>query len=689
MCFHWPRLHIFFADVCKNSLQCQVCAASSQHSYVFGLGAINIKLFTDVSTRSHYISVFNQLLIIKVSSWTTDLSPRASRMAPAVTEPHMIDASRSAPVSEAEHRHMHISDELAVPLTPDCADKISVFNPDLFPQSVLHCDVFKSISSIFQMNEMYLVASLLILGLSGATRKDTAVKNNSGVKPAGQCGTWVKEPEGGLFTSPNYPNKYPPDTECVYILEAPPRQCIDLHFEENYSIESSWECKFDNIEVRDGPFGFSPMLGRYCGQHSPPDIRSSGRYLWIKFVTDGELEAVGFSASYNFTADPDFADLGVPPPLPSCQYDMVGPEGIVESHQITRDGKAGAAEAVDCKWYIRAPPRSKIYLRFLDYEMANSNECKRNFVAVYDGGSSVEDLKSKFCSTVANDIMLVSTLGVIRMWADEASRKSRFRILFTTYQEPPCDADAFFCHSNMCINNTLVCNGMQNCVYPWDENQCKEKRKANILDNLNNTNGTIIGVTCCIVLILLIVSVIVQIKQPRKKYILRREDFDPTMFQEVFEPPHYELCTLRSATTAAAASADLVDLAEDFENYHALRRASSRCIHDHHCGSTSNPGSAHLSQLSLSGRGSRGNLSARDAAAASLLSDLPQPPMAVRPLLPTTGNRRSILVMKHSYSQEAADNGCDLDDDLEEVPTTSHRLSRHEKAVQRSVSIDF
>uniref|UniRef100_A0AAV2JZB2 Cadherin-12 n=1 Tax=Knipowitschia caucasica TaxID=637954 RepID=A0AAV2JZB2_KNICA len=134
--------------------------------------------------------------------------------------------------------------------------------------------------------------SLLILGLSGATKKDLAVKNNSGVKPAGQCGTWVKEPDGGLFTSPNYPSKYPPDTECVYILEAPPRQCIDLHFEENYSIESSWECKFDNIEVRDGPFSFSPMLGRYCGQQSPPDIRSSGRYLWIKFVTDGELEAL-------------------------------------------------------------------------------------------------------------------------------------------------------------------------------------------------------------------------------------------------------------------------------------------------------------------------------------------------------------------------------------------------------------
>lgn len=99
-----------------------------------------------------------------------------------------------------------------------------------------------------------------------------------------------------------YSRFVPGGNSFCFSLPAPPRQCIDLHFEENYSIESSWECKFDNIEVRDGPFGFSPMLGRYCGQHSPPDIRSSGRYLWIKFVTDGELEAVGFSASYNFTA---------------------------------------------------------------------------------------------------------------------------------------------------------------------------------------------------------------------------------------------------------------------------------------------------------------------------------------------------------------------------------------------------
>ncbi|XP_029402807.1 neuropilin and tolloid-like protein 1 isoform X2 [Mus pahari] len=380
---------------------------------------------------------------------------------------------------------------------------------------------------IYGRSLFHIIASLIILHSSGATKKGTEKLITPETQKSVQCGTWTKHAEGGIFTSPNYPSKYPPDRECVYIIEAAPRQCIELYFDEKYSIEPSWECKFDHIEVRDGPFGFSPIIGRFCGQQNPPVIKSSGRFLWIKFFADGELESMGFSARYNFTP-------------------------------------------------------------------------------------------------------------------------------------APCEGNTFFCHSNMCINNTLVCNGLQNCVYPWDENHCKEKRKTSLLDQLTNTSGTVIGVTSCIVIILIIVSVIVQIKQPRKKYVQRKSDFDQTVFQEVFEPPHYELCTLRGT----GATADFADVAEDFENYHKLRRSSSKCIHDHHCGS----------QLS-SAKGSRSNLSTRDA---SILAEIPTQP--VKPLIPPV-NRRNILVMKHNYSQDAAD-ACDIDE-IEEVPTTSHRLSRHEKSVQR------
>lgn len=524
---------------------------------------------------------------------------------------------------------------------------------------------------------------------SKTSKKKIQVKNNSGVTPAGQCGTWVKEPEGGYFTSPNYPEKYPPERECIYIIEASPRQCIDLFFDEKYSIEPSWECKFDHIEVRDGPFSFSPIIGRYCGRESPTYVRSSGRYLYIKFVADGELEAIGFSARYNFTQDPEFKDLGSLPALPFCEFEMNGPEGIIESLQISRDNQALQTEAVDCRWFILAPPKSKIYLRFLEYEMHNSNECKRNFVAIYDGSSSVEHLKNKFCSTVANDVMLETHVGVVRLWADEGSRKSKFRILFTTFHPPPCDDDTFFCHSNMCINHTLVCNGIQNCVYPWDENHCKEKKKPSILDTLDNTNLTIIGVTCGLVVVLLIISGIIQMKQPRKKYIIRRDDFDPALLQPGFEPPHYELCTLRRT-----GSGDLNDGAAG-EDFQKLRRSSSKCIRDHHCGS--HQGSVHGSV-----HGSRSNLSMRDG-----IIDGGIPPPIVNqqsPLLShhtTPTGRRNILVMKHSYSQDGANGYRGEDEDIlmmDNEPTTSNLHMQHQihpnmigldPAVHRTLSNDF
>lgn len=52
----------------------------------------------------------------------------------------------------------------------------------------------------------------------------------------------------------------------------------------------------------------------------------------------------------------------------ACEFETGGPEGIVESVQIMKEGKASASEAVDCKWYIRAPPRSKVSLKVKTFD---------------------------------------------------------------------------------------------------------------------------------------------------------------------------------------------------------------------------------------------------------------------------------------------------------------------------------
>lgn len=59
--------------------------------------------------------------------------------------------------------------------------------------------------------------------------------------------------------------------------------------------------------------------------------------------------------------------------------------------------------------------------------------------------------------------------------------------------------------------------------------------------------------------------------------------FNKAGFQEVFDPPHYELFSLRDKEV----SSDLADLSEELDSFHKLRRSStmSRCVHEHHCGS--------------------------------------------------------------------------------------------------------
>lgn len=90
-------------------------------------------------------------------------------------------------------------------------------------------------------------------------------------------------------------------------IKALPRQRIQLTFDKNYYIEPSFECRFDHIEIRDGPFGFSPLIDRFCGGKNPGLVTSTGRFMWIKFTSDEELEGLGFHIKYTF-----IAGMGIP-----------------------------------------------------------------------------------------------------------------------------------------------------------------------------------------------------------------------------------------------------------------------------------------------------------------------------------------------------------------------------------------
>ncbi|KAI8034244.1 hypothetical protein M5D96_013003 [Drosophila gunungcola] len=101
----------------------------------------------------------------------------------------------------------------------------------------------------------------------------------------------------GRFSSPYYPGSYPPNIECIWILEASVGNSLSLTL-ESMDMERSEGCNRDYLEVReDSERG--KLIGVYCGTEVPGAIHSRGS-IWMKFKSDDDNVGEGFLASYNY-----------------------------------------------------------------------------------------------------------------------------------------------------------------------------------------------------------------------------------------------------------------------------------------------------------------------------------------------------------------------------------------------------
>ena len=97
----------------------------------------------------------------------------------------------------------------------------------------------------------------------------------------------------GIITSPSYPNYYPVDTNCTYIISQPDGMIISLTFEEfdvtKYNGDS--DCSSDWLEIRNGNSEMSPILGKYCGYgiSAAAPLQSTQNSLWIRFSASNEM----------------------------------------------------------------------------------------------------------------------------------------------------------------------------------------------------------------------------------------------------------------------------------------------------------------------------------------------------------------------------------------------------------------
>ncbi|CAB0044896.1 unnamed protein product [Trichogramma brassicae] len=273
------------------------------------------------------------------------------------------------------------------------------------------------------------------------------------------CGGDVKLDGLGHLESPNYPEEYQSSKECVWRLSVPQDYQVALKF-QSFEIESHDNCVYDYVEVRDGHAPDSPLIGVYCGYKLPPDVRSSGNKLLVKFVSDSSVQKAGFSATFMKEFDEcALTDHG-------CEHDCVNTIGGFEctckpGYELHSDGKhcedacGGVFKSNNgtitspsfpetypgnkhCVWEIVAPAQYRITLNFTHFDLEGNNvyeqPCEYDWVEV--SSKLADDVLKKhgtYCGSRSPSLITSegNSLKVV-FSSDNSMQKSGFAAIFFT-----------------------------------------------------------------------------------------------------------------------------------------------------------------------------------------------------------------------------------------------------------------
>uniref|UniRef100_A0A8C5PBH1 Cubilin n=1 Tax=Leptobrachium leishanense TaxID=445787 RepID=A0A8C5PBH1_9ANUR len=218
----------------------------------------------------------------------------------------------------------------------------------------------------------------------------------------------------GVITSPNYPNNYPNDKECTYTISVEQNKQILLNF-TSFALNGYSDC-YDFVEIRDGAYEISPLIGRFCQQSPPPVIISHSRNLWIKFRSDSYGAAGGFSAHW------DSALTGCGGTLTSLSGGFTSPNYPMPYYRNT-----------ECYWLLKASSGNILEIQFDDFDLEPHETCRNEYLAVYNGNNTNSQLLAKHCGNrLPAPIISTANNVYVKLRTDNFLEYSGF---FATYKQ--------------------------------------------------------------------------------------------------------------------------------------------------------------------------------------------------------------------------------------------------------------
>lgn len=303
--------------------------------------------------------------------------------------------------------------------------------------------------------------------------------------------------EHGHVSSPNYPDYYKPNKECIWKITVPEGFSVALKF-QSFEVENHDNCVYDYLEVRDGHEADSPLIKKYCGYKMPQDIKSTSNKLYVKFVSDGSVQKGGFAATFVKEFDECATDTH------GCHHSCVNTLGgfKCECHigfELHSDGKkcedacGGYMNTPDgtlhspsypdtyppeklCKWQIVAPEQYRITINFTHFELeGNNQDCEYDSVEVQSSLQPEAVSHYVFCGTkLPPSITSESNTLVITFRSDNTVQKRGFSVYYFTDKDE-CALNNGGCQ-DLCTNTvgSYQCTCQNGYTLHENRHDCKE-----------------------------------------------------------------------------------------------------------------------------------------------------------------------------------------------------------------------
>uniref|UniRef100_A0A8C6KSQ2 CUB and Sushi multiple domains 1 n=1 Tax=Nothobranchius furzeri TaxID=105023 RepID=A0A8C6KSQ2_NOTFU len=290
----------------------------------------------------------------------------------------------------------------------------------------------------------------------------------------------------GTVLSPNYPEEYGNNLNCVWLIISEPGSRIHLFFSD-FDLEP----QFDWLVVKDEGLSEPATFGTFSGKDVPSQIASNGHIMRLEFQSDHSNTGKGFNISYTTFGQNECHDPGVPVngqrygdqfQLGSsvafrCDQGFIRTQGSDQITCIIQDGNVVWSAAVprceapcgghltastgvvlspgwpsfykdslNCQWVIEAQPDHAVKIHFDKFQ----TEVNYDTLEIRDGPSASSPLIGEYHGTQAPHFLISTSNFLFLLFTTDNSRSSTgFSI---RYESVKMESDA-------CLDPGIPVNG--------------------------------------------------------------------------------------------------------------------------------------------------------------------------------------------------------------------------------------